>query len=944
MKSQFLLLLLLLGNFVYSQTTKLTVKKVMISEYRAWYIASDGNIYCWNDGSAKAQQYPIGGRKAIDGAGAFNVFRVLDDQGYIWTNILGFTTNTIRYNTDTTGAPFNGNIAVYAYANTTVSIRSDNSVWLFGDDTLHLFHKTRGVNMRATKLSPAGMKFKKLVFGNRLVGLTTTGEVWEWTYGDKQPVKKNIPAPATDIFASHLDYAGCIIPATAGSQMGYPYVWGIANRAWGGTKPYPQPTSVKTLWGVTVPIKEISANWNTTHYIDSLGRLFGFGFNSQGEVGNGEEFVNRYTYPGFPAYAWSFTDFENPTGVPAKQIGTGTKWAKLFSNNFFAFYKYALDVNDSLYSWGRNKAMVLGNAYINLQEATHPNAMDVTIPTMVHPLSALYQAYNFSGPSISAGPAQSISGSTVTLTGTAAAPQLIKATSVAANKVDKLGYNIAAYQWTKVSGPGGTISSPNAATTTVTGLTKGTYVFNLVATDNNKGTQSAKVTVKVNGGEAAGKPPVPNAGPTQTITLPVSSVALAGSGTDPDGTIASYAWTKTSGPATFAISNAAIKNPVVSKLVAGAYVFRLTVVDNSGLSAYAEVTVKVNSTTVTGKPPVVSAGANQTTTLPINDVLLYGSATDPDGTIVSYAWTKISGPVAYSINSTAIKSPFVSNMVAGTYVFRLTARDNSGMSASADVSILVKSSKTPLPPAVPASGNTKAIPGKIEAEAWDAMSGVETQKTSDAGGGLAVGWINNGDWMDYKVTVASAGTYTVSFRLSSPYIGASLQLKLANGTMLATLNAPVFGKSFKDWETVSTTVVLPAGKQTIRLSSVSNTMWNINWMSFTSGFTKAQLITGSDQPILAGDTKSELANSSSAFTIYPNPFRDNLILDMNNPYSGTLLVQIVNQSGSIVNAYNIVKDQSYLHTSLQVGNLPPGIYFIRVQTGNYSEVKKLLKL
>ena len=44
------------------------------------------------------------------------------------------------------------------------------------------------------------------------------------------------------------------------------------------------------------------------------------------------------------------------------------------------------------------------------------------------------------------------------------------------------------------------------------------------------------------------QPPVANAGPDQTVTAG-ESVTLAGSGTDVDGTIVSYAWTQVSGPA-----------------------------------------------------------------------------------------------------------------------------------------------------------------------------------------------------------------------------------------------------------------------------------------------------------------------------------------------------------------------------------------------------------
>src|SRR5690606_2536107 len=87
-------------------------------------------------------------------------------------------------------------------------------------------------------------------------------------------------------------------------------------------------------------------------------------------------------------------------------------------------------------------------------------------------------------------------------------------------------------------------------------------------------------------GSGTGTPnqaPVAAAGTDQVIQLPVSSVQLNGNGSvDPDGSIASYQWTKVSGPAQFAISNAGVVNPVVSNLTTGVYVLELLVTDNKG--------------------------------------------------------------------------------------------------------------------------------------------------------------------------------------------------------------------------------------------------------------------------------------------------------------------------------------------------------------------------
>jgi hypothetical protein len=49
--------------------------------------------------------------------------------------------------------------------------------------------------------------------------------------------------------------------------------------------------------------------------------------------------------------------------------------------------------------------------------------------------------------------------------------------------------------------------------------------------------------------------------------------------------------------------------------------------------------------------------------------------------------------------------------------------------------------------------------------------------------------------------------------------------------VLATVDVPNTG-GFQNWTTVTTTLSLPAGTQNIRLKSITNIPWNINWLQF----------------------------------------------------------------------------------------------------------------
>ncbi len=290
------------------------------------------------------------------------------------------------------------------------------------------------------------------------------------------------------------------------------------------------------------------------------------------------------------------------------------------------------------------------------------------------------------------------------------------------------------YSWAKISGPAsGVIVNPAQAQTVINNLTQGTYVFSLTVTDNAGATGVDYITITVNAG--ANQPPSANAGADQSITLPVNSVALTGAGTDPDGTIVSYLWTKISGPATFSINSPTQAQTSITNLVQGVYVFRLTVSDNLGVTADAFVTITVNA--APNQLPVANAGTDQSIILPVNSVTLIGSATDPDGSIVSYLWTKISGPATFTIVSPAQAQTVINNLVQGVYVFRLTATDNSGATADAFVTITVNAAPN-LPPVADAgsdriitlptnsltlTGNGFDNDGTIAAYQWNKIAG-----------------------------------------------------------------------------------------------------------------------------------------------------------------------------------------------------------------------------
>jgi hypothetical protein len=80
-----------------------------------------------------------------------------------------------------------------------------------------------------------------------------------------------------------------------------------------------------------------------------------------------------------------------------------------------------------------------------------------------------------------------------------------------------------------------------------------------------------------------------------SMTLPANTSLLQAVGTDADGEIISFVWTKQSGSNSFAFTSGNSATTTVTNLIAGVYIFRVTVTDNLGATSFYDVPVTVNA-------------------------------------------------------------------------------------------------------------------------------------------------------------------------------------------------------------------------------------------------------------------------------------------------------------------------------------------------------------
>ena len=228
---------------------------------------------------------------------------------------------------------------------------------------------------------------------------------------------------------------------------------------------------------------------------------------------------------------------------------------------------------------------------------------------------------------------------------------------------------ITGYQWTMLTGPATyTIATATQAQTAINNLVQGVYTFELRVTDNQGATGKDTVQVTVN--EAGNQAPIANAGPDKSITLPTNTVTVIGSGTDSDGTITGYQWTKLAGPLTYMIATPSQAQTAINNLVQGVYAFELRVTDNQGASSRDTVSLLVLPQAAGNA--VANAGT---------DTVIYLNQIRPDTAIlnasgsqgaISYLWTKISGPGTQIISNPTAAVTNVLNIEEGSYLFKLT--------------------------------------------------------------------------------------------------------------------------------------------------------------------------------------------------------------------------------------------------------------------------------
>ncbi len=131
-------------------------------------------------------------------------------------------------------------------------------------------------------------------------------------------------------------------------------------------------------------------------------------------------------------------------------------------------------------------------------------------------------------------------------------------------------------------------------------------------------------------------------------------------------------------------------------------------------------------------------------------------------------------------------------------------------------------------------GYAVSATSQIQASSYNDEFGLETETTSDSGGGYDVGYADNGDWAHYKNVNFGSGVGSVNLRTASAGSGGTLEFHLdsVTGALIGTTTVPVTG-GWQTWTTVSAPIAGATGVHDLYLVFKGTTsIGNVNWFRF----------------------------------------------------------------------------------------------------------------
>lgn len=209
-----------------------------------------------------------------------------------------------------------------------------------------------------------------------------------------------------------------------------------------------------------------------------------------------------------------------------------------------------------------------------------------------------------------------------------------------------------------------------------------------------------------------------------------------------------------------------------------------------------------------------------------------------------------------------------------------------------------------------------AVPGKIEAENYAFKLGMQAETTGDVGGGQNLGYIGDGNWVEYAIENNTSNTeYQISFRLAAQYAGGMINFYIDDKSA-GSVSAPNTG-NWQVYQSVAKSISIAPGKHYLKVVA-TKAGFNLNYMDM--------------QAVQTGIR--EVAETN--ITICPNPVSNKMIISSINFHHNK--IEIFDVNGNLVIS-KVTAGESVLHVPV---HLSDGMYFVKISNETNYQLKKIV--
>jgi endoglucanase Acf2/PKD repeat protein len=344
--------------------------------------------------------------------------------------------------------------------------------------------------------------------------------------------------------------------------------------------------------------------------------------------------------------------------------------------------------------------------------------------------------------------------------------------------------------------------------------------------------------------------------------------------------------------------------------------------------------------------PVVLILADKTSgKVPLTVEFTGSNSFDPNDSPLSYYWVFEEGEISVNPDNIHVFTE------VGSYPVTLTVTNAENISRTDSLTITVLGNGTPY------LGSPFTIPGIVQAEFYDlggegvayhdndgnnwgvpfrSDEGVDIEASNDVGGGYNVGWIEDGEWLEYTIDVPIDGMYKVTPLIASVPGGGRLHIEFRGIDLTGERNVPVTG-GWQFWQELQIPpVFLSAGEQVMHVA-LYNGQFNLNWIEITDASTST-------------DPLQQIPSEFVLNQNFPNPFNPSTTIRYGLPEDSRLTLIIYDLRGNVVQTLESGSKASGWYDVVWNGEnvdgktVSTGIYFARLVAGNNSQVVKMVYL